>query len=321
MTILITDNVHPIMREILEREGHSVHIDTDVTYDSLLERVNDYDAIVVRSKINIDRDFLSHARHLKCIGRVGAGMETIDVDYAESLGIRCLNSPEGNRDAVGEHALGLLLALFDKIAAADMEVRKGLWRREANRGLEVKGKKIGIIGFGNMGGAFAKRLAGFECEVLVYDILGEKASGFGMHLPYVRNVALKTLQQEADVVSLHVPLTDTTHYLANESFFESFAKPFYLINTSRGAVVHTAQLVAEMEQGKVLGAALDVLEYENMSKDGLDLENIPADFRYLLQSPRTVLSPHVAGWTVESKYKLAAVLADKMIAVLNGANV
>lgn len=313
MTILITDNVHPIMREILEREGHSVHIDTDVTYDSLLERVNDYDAIVVRSKISIDRDFLSHARHLKCIGRVGAGMETIDVDYAESLGIRCLNSPEGNRDAVGEHALGLLLALFDKIAVADAEVRQGLWHREENRGLEVKGKKIGIIGFGNMGGAFAKRLAGFECEVLAYDILGEKASGFGLALPYVRNVSLEMLRRESDVVSLHVPLTDTTHYLANEAFFHAFAKPVFLINTSRGAVVNTVQLVNAMEQGKVLGAALDVLEYENMSKDGLDLENLPADFRYLLQSPRAVLTPHVAGWTVESKYKLAAVLADKMI--------
>lgn len=321
MKILITDNTHPVLVEKLRQAGFEVDVDASCSYDSLLSKIDDYDGLVVRSKIVLDARFLRQCNRLRCIGRVGAGMETIDVACAESLGIRCLNSPEGNRDAVGEHALGLLLALFDKIAMADAEVRKGLWRREANRGLEVKGKKIGIIGFGNMGGAFAKRLAGFECEVLVYDILGEKASGFGMHLPYVRNVALKTLQQEADVVSLHVPLTDTTHYLANESFFEPFAKPFYLINTSRGAVVHTAQLVAEMEQGKVLGAALDVLEYENMSKDGLDWENIPADFRYLLQSPRTVLSPHVAGWTVESKYKLAAVLADKMIAVLNGVNV
>ncbi len=312
MIVLITDNTHPVLAEKLEAAGHECRIWTDCTYQSLLAEVHGYDALVVRSKIEIDRNFIDHASHLKCIGRVGAGMETIDVDYAESVGIRCLNSPEGNRDAVGEHAVGLLLALVDKIAAADAEVRQGKWRREANRGLEIKGRTVGIIGFGNMGGAFAQRLQGFDCKIVAYD----KYKPAGYAPSYVEEVPLEELQRRADILSLHVPLTDETHYMVDEAFVERMHKPFYLVNTSRGAVVKTAALASAIEQGKVLGAALDVVEYEDMSKDGLDLDVLPADFRYLLESPRTVLTPHVAGWTVESKYKLAAVLADKIIEVL-----
>ncbi len=312
MRILITDKTHPVLIEKLEAAGHHCCVVTDCTYESLLEDANDYDALVVRSKIIIDRNFIDHNRHLRCIGRVGAGMETIDVDYAESVGIRCLNSPEGNRDAVGEHAVGLLLALVDKIAAADTEVRQGKWRREANRGLEVKGHTVGIIGFGNMGGAFAQRLQGFDCKIVAYDKY--KLAGYAPS--YVEEVSLAELQQRADILSLHVPLTDETHYMVDEMFIERMHKPFYLINTSRGAVVKTAALAKAIEQGKTLGAALDVIEYEDMTKDGIDIQSQPADFRYLLESPRTVLTPHVAGWTVESKYKLAAVLADKIIDTL-----
>ncbi len=312
MRILITDKTHPVLIEKLEAAGHHCCVVTDCTYESLLEDANDYDALVVRSKIIIDRNFIDHNRHLRCIGRVGAGMETIDVDYAESVGIRCLNSPEGNRDAVGEHAVGLLLALVDKIAAADTEVRQGKWRREANRGLEVKGHTVGIIGFGNMGGAFAQRLQGFDCKIVAYDKY--KLAGYAPS--YVEEVSLAELQQRADILSLHVPLTDETHYMVDEMFIERMHKPFYLINTSRGAVVKTAALAKAIEQGKALGAALDVIEYEDMTKDGIDIQSQPADFRYLLESPRTVLTPHVAGWTVESKYKLAAVLADKIIDTL-----
>ena len=312
MRVLITDNTHPVLVERLEAAGHQCRVWTDCTYDTLLAEVKDYDAIVVRSKIAIDRNFIDHARHLRCIGRVGAGMETIDVDYAESVGIRCLNSPEGNRDAVGEHATGLLLALFDKISVADSEVRQGLWQREANRGLEVKGKTVGIIGFGNMGGAFAQRLQGFECRITAYDKY--KPAGFAPS--YVEEVSLEQLQEEADIVSLHVPLTDETHYMVDNAFIERMQNPFYLINTSRGAVVKTVDLVAAMEQGRVLGAALDVIEYEDMTKDGIGNGEQPEPLRYLLSSPRTVLTPHVAGWTVESKYKLAAVLADKIIDAL-----
>lgn len=312
MNILITDNTHPVLREMLEEAGHTVVVNSDLTYDTLLAQVQDFDALVVRSKIIIDRHFLAHARHLRCIGRVGAGMETIDVAYAESLGIRCLNSPEGNRDAVGEHAVALLLALFDKIARADSEVRQGLWRREANRGLEVKGKTVGIIGFGNMGSSFAKRLQGFDCDIIAYD----KYKPNGYAPSYVEEVSLSELQQRADVLSLHVPLTDETRYMVNYPFLRAFQNPLYLINTSRGAVVNTADLARAMQEGLVLGAALDVIEYEDMTKDGLNLDTIPADFRYLLTQPNTVLTPHVAGWTAESKVKLAQHLAEKIIAVL-----
>lgn len=309
MNILITDNTHPILHDTLVAAGHHVDIDCDVTYDSLLARVKDYDALVVRSKIIIDRNFLSQARHLKCIGRVGAGMETIDVEYAEHLGIRCLNSPEGNRDAVGEHATGLLLALFDKIAHADASVRQGLWQREAHRGLEVKGRTVGIIGFGNMGSAFAQRLQGFECNIIAYDKY--KPQGFAPK--YVEEVSLEELQARADVLSLHVPLTEETKHMVCTSFIEKFQHPFYLINTSRGAVVNTPDLAQSLEDGHILGAALDVIEYEDMSRDGLALDHLPADFRYLLSHPATVLTPHVAGWTIESKIKLAQVLAEKII--------
>lgn len=312
MNILITDNTHPILQETLEEAGHSVTVSTCLDYGALLSVVKGYDAIVVRSKVVIDRNFLDHARHLKCIGRVGAGMETIDVDYAESLGIRCLNSPEGNRDAVGEHAVGLLLALFDHIARADAEVRQGLWHREENRGLEVKGKAVGIIGFGNMGSAFAQRLRGFDCEILAYD----KYRPAGYAPDYVQEVSLDELQRRADVLSLHVPLTDETRHLAGTHFFEQFRHDLYLINTSRGAVVDTAALVAQLKSGHILGAALDVVEYEDLSRDGLNAEHLPDDFRYLIQSPRTLLTPHVAGWTRESKVKLAEVLGAKILQCL-----
>ena len=310
--ILITDRTDPVLQETLEAAGHLVAVDTHVSYDTLLQTIGQYDALVVRSKINIDKNFLDHARHLRCIGRVGAGMETIDVEYAESLGIRCLNSPEGNRDAVGEHALGLLLALLDNISRADAEVRQGLWRREANRGLEIKGRTIGIIGFGNMGGAFAQRLQGFECDIIAYD----KYKPVGYAPAYVQEVSLAELQERAEVLSLHVPLTPETNHMVDLQFINRFRHPFFLINTSRGAVVNTPDLVEAIKNEHIIGAALDVIEYEDMSRDGLDLEHLPPAFQYLIESPRTVLTPHVAGWTVESRYKLAKVLADKMIHTL-----
>ena len=308
MKILITDDSHRTLIDRLREYGHECVVWPECTYESLLGSIGEYDALVVRSKIVIDRHFIDNARNLKCIGRIGAGMETIDVDYAESCGIRCLNSPEGNRDAVGEHAVGLLLAMADNIARGDAEVRKGLWRREANRGFEIGGRTVGIIGFGNMGSAFAKRLQGFGCKIVAYDKY--KPSGYAPS--YVEEVSLEELRSSAEIVSLHVPLTDETRYMVDEKFVGSFARPFYLINTSRGAVVKTSALAAGLKSGKVLGAALDVIEYEDMSKDGLDLEGLTEDFRYVLSSPNTVLTPHVAGWTVESRDKLGAVLADKI---------
>ncbi|MBO4599332.1 MAG: hypothetical protein J5641_01195, partial [Bacteroidales bacterium] len=274
--ILITDKTDPILQQTLEAAGHIAVVDTTVTYDSLIEQIGEYDALVVRSKIAIDRHFLDHARHLRCIGRVGAGMETIDVDYAASLGIRCLNSPEGNRDAVGEHALGLLLSLFNHISSADAEVRQGLWQREANRGIELKGRTVGIIGFGNMGSAFAQRLQGFECDIIAYD----KYKPAGYAPAYVQEVSLAELQERAEVLSLHVPLTSETYHMVNLPFIMRFQHHFHLINTSRGAVVCTPDLARALDERHILGAALDVIEYEDMSRDGLDLSSLPPDFQY-----------------------------------------
>jgi D-3-phosphoglycerate dehydrogenase len=308
--VLISDRTHEVLSQRLREAGFEVSVEADHDYESLVQAAQGCDGLVVRSKVNIDRAFIDRVPSLKCIGRVGAGMETIDVDYAEAHGVRCLNSPEGNRDAVGEHAMGLLLALLNNIARADAEVRRRLWQREANRGYELGPLTVGIIGYGNMGQSFAKRLSGFGCRIVVYDKY--KDLGDFKDLNAVKD--LSELQAEADIVSFHVPLTEETHHYLDAEFIDAMTKPFYLINTARGAVVDTEALVAGLESGKVRGAALDVLEYENMQADGLG--EIPASMQYLMRSPRTVLTPHVAGWTVESKYKLAAVLAEKMIEVL-----
>ena len=301
--ILIADRTHEVLEEKLREAGFVVSVEPDHDYESLVAAAQGCVGLVVRSKVIIDSKFIDRVPSLSCIGRVGAGMETIDVEYAESKGISCLNSPEGNRDAVGEHAVGLLLALIDNIARADAEVRQGLWRREANRGIELGSLTVGIIGYGNMGQSFAKRLSGFGCRVVIYD-------------KYKEIGTLEEVQREADVVSFHVPLTDETHHYLDTGFIEAMAKPFFVVNTARGAVVDTEALVQGLERGKVRGAALDVLEYENMQADGLG--DVPVSMQYLMRSPLTVLTPHVAGWTVESKYKLAAVLADKMIKTLKG---
>lgn len=302
MKILVADRTHEVLPQRLREAGFEVSVEPDHDYESLVHAAQGCEGLVVRSKVNIDSAFVDRVPSLKCIGRVGAGMETIDVDYAEAHGVRCLNSPEGNRDAVGEHAVGLLLALLNNIARADAEVRRGMWQREANRGYELGPLTVGIIGYGNMGQSFARRLSGFGCRILSYDKY------------HPANASLAEVQHEADVVSFHVPLTEETRHYLDATFISNMAKPFYLINTSRGAVVDTKALVAGLESGKVRGAALDVLEYENMKADGLG--DMPPSMQYLMRSPRTVLTPHVAGWTVESKYKLAAVLADKIIEVL-----
>ena len=308
--VLISDRTHEVLPQRLCEAGFEVSVEPDHDYESLMQAAQGCDGLVVRSKVNIDRAFIDCVPSLRCIGRVGAGMETIDVEYAESHGVRCINSPEGNRDAVGEHAVGLLLALLNNIARADAEVRRRLWQREANRGYELGPLTVGIIGYGNMGQSFAKRLSGFGCRIVVYDKYKDLRDFKDLNV--VKD--LSELQAEADIVSFHVPLTEETHHYLDAEFIAAMAKPFYLINTARGAVVDTEALVAGLESGKVRGAALDVLEYENMQADGLG--EIPASMQYLMRSPRTVLTPHVAGWTVESKYKLAAVLADKMVEVL-----
>jgi D-3-phosphoglycerate dehydrogenase len=260
----------------------------------------------------MDKEMLDKAKMLKFIGRVGAGMESIDLEYAASKGIVCLNSPEGNRDAVGEHAIGMLLCLFNKLKQADLQMRKGIRDREGNRGIEIKGKTIGIIGYGNMGSSFAQRLIGFDCNVIAYD---KYKSGFGNE--FVKEVSLNEIFNDTDILSFHVPLTDETNYMLDEAFINQFAKDFYLINTARGQVVNTEALVLGMKAGKIKGCCLDVIEYEKFSFEEINATQLPDAYQYLIKAENVLLSPHVAGWTIESKYKLAKVLAEKIIQLFN----
>lgn len=270
--------------------------------------ISNYEGIVIRSRFNIDKQFLNAAKNLKFIARVGAGLESIDTDYAEKLGIKLIAAPEGNRNAVGEHALGMLLSLFNNLNKADSEVKNGLWNREANRGVELDGKTVGIIGYGNMGKAFAKKLKGFDCEVLCFDIKEQVGDD------NARQVSLLELQQNSDVLSLHTPWTPLTDKMVNSEFINSFAKSFWFINTARGKSVVTADLVKALKSGKILGAGLDVLEFEKLSFETLfDSDNLPNSLKELFAMDNVILSPHIAGWTVESKEKLARVIAEKII--------
>ncbi len=309
--ILLIDETHKILSDKLARKGYLIDIFPQYTYEDVLENICKYDCIIVRSKVQIDKNIIDRALNLKCIARTGAGMDAIDIEYAKSKNIICLNSPEGNRDAVGEHTLGLLLALFNKINFADRDVREGLWQREENRGLEIKGKTIGIIGYGNMGRAFAQRLQGFECEIIAYD---KYKKGFSDS--FVKEVSLKELFEQTDILSLHVPLTDETNRMVNTDFINSFSKPFYILNTSRGKVVCLHDLIEAMQHGKIKGCGLDVLEIENYNQQIHIDDKQKQDIEQLYQMKNTVFTPHVAGWTVESYYKLADYLADKIISVL-----
>jgi D-3-phosphoglycerate dehydrogenase / 2-oxoglutarate reductase len=306
--VLFIDSVHPLIREELTAHGFTCDYFSDHSRKNFLEIIGEYSGIIIRSKIKIDKELLDKADMLKFIGRVGSGMENIDVTYAASKGILCLNSPEGNRDAVGEHAVGLLLSLFNHIPRADSQVRQGIWIREGNRGIEIKGKTIGIIGYGNMGSAFAQRLKGFEANVISYDKYKEGYSD-GNTLECV----LEEIFEKADVLSLHVPLTEETTYMVNREFLGKFRKNIWLINTSRGQVVRTKDLTALLKSGKILGAALDVLEYEDSSFESLSNDR-PEELEFLLNADNVVITPHIAGWTTESNYKLAKVLVDKIIA-------
>ena len=316
MRILFLDSVHDYLWNHLERMGWQCEADYDSDRAAILNRISDYEGIVVRSRIKLDAEMLMAAKELKFIARAGSGMEGVDEQTAKSLGIHCFNAPEGNRDAVAEHAIGMLLGLFNRIHIADMEVRKGEWKREANRGTELLGRTIGIIGYGNTGYSFAKRLGGFGVLAYGYD---KYKKNFADN--YVIEVDLPTILNEAEVVSLHVPLSAETRHMVNDEFFNRLANPIYLINTSRGPVVDTDALVRAMESGKVLGACLDVLEYEKSTFENLDGEEMPTSLQYLLDSDRVVLTPHVAGWTMESNIKLSQVLVEKIRRVFSNQSV
>lgn len=310
MKVLLLDTVHPALPEGLQRLDFDVIEAYTQTGDHLQRLLAIADGLVIRSRFPVTEQILQQATKLKFIGRVGAGMENIDTAAAHSRGIQLFNAPEGNRNAVGEHALGMLLMLFNNLKRADAEVRSGKWLREENRGHELEGKAVGIIGYGHMGSAFAEKLRGFDVEVLAYD---KYKTGFGND--QVQEVSLETLQAKAEVLSLHVPQTDETRFMVNEIFLDAFEKPFYLINTARGKVVETQALVRALQQGKVLGACLDVLEYEKSSFEdmfGGGDRQLPEAFQYLLRAENVVLSPHIAGWTMESNRKMAEVLLNKI---------
>ena len=308
MKILHIDKNHPLMLSQLSAQGFENEEDYTNTKEAIESKIADYDGIIIRSRFPIDKTFLDKATRLKFIGRVGAGLENIDCNYAESKGITLIAAPEGNRNAVGEHALGMLLALLNKFKKANNEIKNGKWLREENRGWELDGKTIGIIGYGNMGKSFAKKLRGFDCNVICYDILPDKGD------ENAKQVTLVDFFRQADIVSLHTPQTPQTEKMINTAFINSFAKSFWFLNTARGKSVVTDDLVNALKNGKVLGAGLDVLEYEKASfEDFFSDGQMPASFKYLLDADNVILTPHIAGWTLESKEKLAQIIVDKII--------
>lgn len=308
MKVAFIDTVHPTLEDELKRNGYQCDEFYHPSREEMKIKIRDYDGIVIRSRFRMDEDFLQHATQLKFIARSGAGMENIDLEYCEKRNITCFNSPEGNADAVGEHAVAMLLSLFNNIIRADAEVRKGIWEREGNRGYELEGKTVGIIGFGNMGSAFAKKLRGFDCKILAYD---KYKTNFAPD--YVQEVSMEKLMQESDIISLHLPINDETKYFVNADFISKMQKPFFLINTARGKNVNSEALAAGIQSGKVRGACLDVLEYELASFEKLDVTQLPEAFQYLIKSDKVVFSPHVAGWTFESYRKLSSYLSEKII--------
>jgi len=307
MKVLHIDVNHPLIIEQFNALGFENHEDYTSSKEEIENKIYEYDGLIIRSRFSIDQSFLEKAENLKFIGRLGAGLENIDVDCAESMDIFLAAAPEGNRNAVGEHTLGMLLSLFNKLNKADREVRSGKWDREGNRGIELDGKTVGIIGYGNMGKAFAKKLMGFDVEVICYDIEG------GVEDENARQVGIMELHQKTDVLSIHVPQTEATTGMINNEFIEKFHNPIWLLNTSRGKCVVTEDLVSAMKSSKVLGAGLDVLEYEKSSFEHMFSDNqLPEAFHYLIKSENVILSPHVAGWTVESLEKLAQTIVNKI---------
>ena len=312
MKILLLDSNHPLITEQLLAKGFILEEDFTSSYDEVLQKINQYDGIIIRSRIPLDKNFLENAQNLKFIARVGAGMENIDLEVAKNLGISLINSPEGNRDAVAEHVVAMLLILMNRLFIASEEVKNGVWKREENRGDELLGKTFGIIGYGNMGKATAKRLSGFGVEVIFYDILPNLEDEFA------KQVSLEELQERADILSLHIPLDASTEYLVDENFISKMKKNFYLVNTARGKNVKTSALVDALKSGKVKAAALDVLEYEKSSFENLDISTSLStrnkeDLQFLLESNQVIVTPHIAGWTHQSKEKLAQFIVDKIV--------
>ncbi|HAA20825.1 MAG TPA: phosphoglycerate dehydrogenase [Cytophagales bacterium] len=302
--VVIVNFMHESIITLLEEAGFEALYVPTISPREIPPLLETATGLIIRSKVFVDEQLLGNAKALRFVARAGAGVDNVDVDYLDSRGIPLLNAPEGNRDALAEHTMGMLLMLFNRLRWADQEVRDGIWERERNRGIELMGKTVGIFGYGYMGQAFAQRLSGFGCRVLAYDKYKSDFAESG-----VEEVDLDTLYAETDILSMHVPLTEETRFIANEEFFRPFAKPIYVVNTSRGEVLPLDNLVTLMKQGRVLGAVLDVLENEKLKT----LTPKQAEtLNYLQSSEKTVFSPHVAGWSVESYKKINEILVEKI---------
>jgi len=307
--VYFIDTVHPVLEERLTQFGFTCIDLTKVASSELLPRMSNAVGIVIRSRITLSKESIEQLPHLQFIARSGSGLENIDVSACEEKGIHLFNSPEGNRNAVAEHALGMLLSMFNHIAISNQEIRRGIWDREGNRGLELDGKTIGVIGFGNNGAAFAKKLSGFDVKLMAFD---KYKTGFGDR--FVQECTLEAILDQADVISFHIPQNKETIHFFNETFLERCSKPIYLINVSRGKIVDTKALVNGLKTGKIKGACLDVLEFERSSFESFFEQELSEELSYLLSAKNVLLSPHVAGWTTESYFKLSNVLADKIAA-------
>jgi len=303
---VVAEKVHPVLFDIFQYNNIEC-IDThSLTEQEFLNALQSATILIVRSK-KIDAHIIDAAPHLKIIGRAGSGLENIDVAYASQKGIICLNSPEGNRDAVAEHTIGMLLMLFNNLKKADTEVRNNIWDRKSNWGIEIKHQTVGIIGYGNTGSALAKKLSGFGCSILVYDKYKQDIKD-----DFVQAVDLKEIFELADIVSIHLPLNKETLYWVDDKFFEKFQKSIYFVNTSRGKIVRTSSLVNALKSGKVKGACLDVIEYEDTNFEQMTTIQTD-DFEYLKKSDKVVLTPHIAGWTYQSYEKICRIIAEKVV--------
>ena len=309
MKILHIDSNHPTLISTLKNNGYINDLDISSSKEEIIKIIKNYDGLILRSRFKIDKDFIDNASNLKFIARVGSGLENIDCNYAKSKNIVVISSPEGNSNAVGEHAMGLLLSLLNNINTSSNQVKQGLWFREKNRGFEIEGKTVAILGMGNTGKSFAKKISSFNCKVFFYDI-DEKIKS-----KYAKKSSLDFLYKNADIVSLHLPHTTKTINLFNKEFIQKFDKPFWLINTSRGKIVNTADLVDALNEKKILGAGLDVIDIESSSFNNIEKELNPY-FNELINLKNVIITPHIAGWTFESNVKLSQIIIDKIKSLL-----